>query len=89
MKIVINDCYGGFGLSKKAYAFLGIKWDGYGCLDIKRNDPRLVRCVETLGEKAASEYSKLKVVQIPDDVNWHIEEYDGLEHVAEDHRTWP
>jgi len=27
-------------------------------------------------------------VEIPDDVKWHIHEYDGLEHVAEDHRTW-
>jgi len=24
---------------------------------------------------------------VPDDVKWHIHEYDGLEHVAEDHRT--
>ena len=23
-----------------------------------------------------------------DDVNWYIEEYDGMEHVAERHRTW-
>jgi hypothetical protein len=27
-------------------------------------------------------------VDIPDDVNWYIEEYDGNEHVAERHRTW-
>ena len=33
-------------------------------------------------------YSDLKVVEIPDDINWYIEEYDGLEHVAERHRTW-
>jgi len=33
-------------------------------------------------------YSDLKVVEIPDGVNWYIEEYDGLEHVAERHRTW-
>lgn len=27
-------------------------------------------------------------VAIPDGVIWHIEDYDGLEHIAEDHRTW-
>jgi hypothetical protein len=33
-------------------------------------------------------YSELKVVDVPDDANWYIEEYDGMEHVAERHRTW-
>ena len=27
-------------------------------------------------------------VSIPDDVEWQIEEYDGMEWVAEAHRTW-
>jgi hypothetical protein len=27
-------------------------------------------------------------VDIPDDVKWEIEEYDGNEWVAEVHRTW-
>ena len=30
MKIVINTCYGGYGLSKAAYDELGLEWDGYG-----------------------------------------------------------
>jgi len=25
---------------------------------------------------------------VPDDVKWHIAEFDGWEWVAEDHRTW-
>ena len=37
---------------------------------------------------ADGDYSELKVVEIPDGVNWYIEEYDGLEHVTERHRTW-
>jgi hypothetical protein len=28
------------------------------------------------------------VIEIPDDVEWEVEEYDGLEWVAEKHRTW-
>jgi hypothetical protein len=27
-------------------------------------------------------------VDIPDDVKWQIEEYDGNEWIAESHRTW-
>jgi hypothetical protein len=58
--------------------------------EIERNDPVLVQIVEELGEEANGNYSSLKVVEIPDDVggNWCIEENDGLEHVAERHRTW-
>lgn len=91
MKIVINDEHGGFGLSKKAYEFLGMQWDGYGHgdkYDDDRSNPKLVNCIEALGRKANGYCSHLKVVEIPDDVKWQIEEYDGLEWVAEKHRTW-
>lgn len=85
MKVVINRCYGGFGLSEKAMKFLGVdsSWP-----DITRNDPKLVECVEKLGEEANGVYAELKVVEIPDDVNWEIGEYDGLEWVEEVHRRW-
>jgi hypothetical protein len=56
--------------------------------DISRDDPALVQAVEELGGKANGKWSSLKVCEIPEDVNWHIVEYDGLEHVAEEHRTW-
>lgn len=56
--------------------------------DLERNDPFLVQVVEELGEKADGMCAKLNVVEIPDNVSWEIAEYDGLEHVAETHRTW-
>lgn len=56
--------------------------------DIDRTDPILVQVVEELGKKANGKYSSLKVVEIPDDVEWQIDEYDGSEWVAEKHRTW-
>ena len=90
MKIVINDCYGGFGLSKEAEELYVQKKNISGPLrgDILRNDSVLVEVVETLGDKASGIYSKLKVVEIPDDVtDWRIEEYDGWEHIAEG-RKW-
>ena len=90
MKIVINDCYGGFGLSEEAEELYVQKKNISGSLrgDILRNDSVLVEVVETLGDKASGKYSELKVVEIPDDVtDWRIEEYDGWEHIAEG-RTW-
>jgi len=90
-KIVINTCWGGFGLSDKAiglYAGLTNQlFDDVQTWDIKRDDPMLVRVVETLGGDMGSG-TKLKVVEIPDDVQWEISEYDGWEHVAEKHRRW-
>lgn len=56
--------------------------------DLQRDDPDLVQIVKELGERANGQYSSLKIVTIPDDVEWHISEYDGREHIAEDHRTW-
>lgn len=56
--------------------------------DFERDDPVLVQVVEELGTKANGRHASLKVVEIPDDVEWQIEEYDGAEWVAEKHRTW-
>ncbi len=30
----------------------------------------------------------MQIVEIPDDVDWEVMEYDGMEHIAEKHRTW-
>ena len=90
MKVVINGCYGGFGLSDAALKEYKIRKDitdpNFYYYDIPRDCPVLVEMVER-GD-VDSVYSDLRVVEIPDDVNWYIEEYDGLEHVAERHRTW-
>jgi hypothetical protein len=90
MKIVINDCYGGFGLSKKALALYNERTGTVLTYeyDIKRNDHILVEIVEQLGEAANGDFAELKVVEIPDDVQWQIEECNGNEWVAEKHRTW-
>ena len=56
--------------------------------DIERNDPALVSAIEELGEKANGSFAKLEIVDIPDDVEWEIDEYDGYESVEEKHRSW-
>ncbi len=117
MKIVINTCYGGFGLSQEAYQKLnewGIPivdyptsdnfedekvifrggfsesiprlWDAW--LSDERDNPLLVRVVEELGDAANGPYAKLKVVEIPDGLDYIIDEYDGIETIHEPHRTW-
>ena len=132
-KIVINKCYGGFGLShdgtmryaeikgitlypwldditKEVYgarAYIGneelchhystkpVPESGeyeegsyFSDRDIQRDDPALVQLVEEMGEAANGRCANLGVVKIPSGIEFTIEEYDGLEWVAEKHRTW-
>lgn len=57
--------------------------------DFERDCPFLIQVIEEMGSKFCSgRYSKLKVVEIPEDVEWDIAEYDGFEWVEEKHRTW-
>jgi len=93
-QIVINTRHSGFGLSEEAMelyqAFCrdaNIEPCEYDC-EISRDSDQLVSVVKVLGERANSAYSRVKIVTIPDDVEWTICEYDGTEWVAEAHRTW-
>lgn len=99
MKVVINGRFGGFGLSEKAkelYYELGGNFSfdpntsltGRDWYDIDRSDPVLVLVVEELGSEASAAWADLKIVEIPDDVDWIIQDYDGKEWIAEKHRTW-
>lgn len=146
MKIVINKCYGGFGLSPAAllalfeegWTELGTPVAEYWKDDTRdpdgplgknralkdwrefqgapecervpifltvfskgethvvyfdrhqnaRTDPRLVEIVERMGDAASGPMAKLRVVEIPDGVDWELDEYDGIETVREKHRSW-
>lgn len=56
--------------------------------DLDRTDPVLIEVIETLKEEANADHSKLKVVEIPDDVDYEITDYDGVEKIEESHRVW-
>lgn len=56
--------------------------------DIPRDDSVLVSLVQELGKASWGPHAKLKVVRVPADVDWIIEDYDGWEWVSENHRTW-
>lgn len=129
-KVVINKCFGGFGLSDEANVALAARRgitlypldEHFGCThyatvpkeeyerleresrvqrdyslvnglfwnarEFGRDDPDLVAVVEEFGDKANSRFSELKVVEVPDGVEWELNEYDGIEWIAEKHRTW-
>lgn len=140
MKIIINNDYGGFGLSpfaykellnrrgQEAYFYKQISYkytDGEDIFeridgDVKnemfikcvnkdhgiytnnfedgtlvyfrdnvREDKDLIEIIEQYGSKKCSGiFSSLKVVEIPDDVQWEIDDHDGLESIHEVHRVW-
>ena len=69
----------------EARSRLFVLWDGEVST---RSNPQLIE-VEELGSRANGLCADLKIVEIPDDVDVVIEEYDGNEWISEVHRTWP
>ena len=83
MKIVLNECHGGFGLSDKAMQLYLIRAkvtdEELQSRDIPRADPTLVQIVEELGAEANGRFAQLAVLEIPDGTPYEIGEYDGVE----------
>lgn len=114
MEIVVNRCFGGFGVSRKAVEFMAEKGNeqakaeldkilsgeggsyfdsyyGYSkkfSSEYNRTDPDLISAVKTLKGEANSRFSELEVIEIPDDIEWEIDNYDGMETIHEQHRSW-
>ena len=94
-KVVLNRCYGGFGISEKAvdwlreqgvpsekvYVVETLSWRPAHC-NLHRHDPLLVKCVETLGKDANGEHADLEVVEIEQPL-YRISEYDGAEGIEQ------
>ena len=137
MKVILNKCYGGFGVSQEAYELYakkkGIELFTYKlecvndkpiyrktdtgssifaitftkdfgdcielsddnsekyCLELRgshREDPVLIEVVEELGDRASGRFSKLVVVDIPDGMEYEIDDYDGVETLHEKVKKW-
>ena len=125
--MVINGCYGGFGVSREALIELYKRGSVivdtyepkkyYGTEDWERRfkedeknkriavfngliitassdrkyrtNKELIKLIEEWGsEKVSGQFAKLKIIDIPDDIDWSISDYDGNEHVEEYHREW-
>ena len=79
-KIVINNDYGGFGISPLGIAKLeerkNVKMLFYN--PVKRHDPDLVELVEEYGELMNGFHASLQIVSIPEYFDYEIDEYDGV-----------
>jgi hypothetical protein len=66
------------------------------CIDLtiasrptNREDPDLIKAIESLGSEVASGcFADLKIVEIPDNITYLIEENGGKETIHEAHRIW-
>jgi len=92
-KIVINSCWGSFDLSENAKSILKRKAPEKNKDIFKRtfrDNPTLVDIVERLGDAANGTSSKLKIVEIPNDIEWDIIDTGGFgyECVEEKHNKW-
>lgn len=66
-----------------------IDWSTHLYLDTgHRDDPILIEVVEELGKKASGSYGNLVVVEIPDGMDYVIDDYDGVETLHENVRGW-
>lgn len=83
MKIVLNECYGGFSLSDFGAKILGTHYPEREMFFEQGNavHEQLAALVEAFGAQPLNgEFASLAVYEIPDDVtDWEIEEYDGYE----------
>jgi len=92
MKIILNKCYGGYGVSEaaaKLYSKKSGKEVTEDDLDTDyRTDPILIEVVEELGDAANGDYAELRVVTIPDGMDYVIDEYDGIERLHQRVKYW-
>lgn len=79
MKVLFNNCYGGFGFSK---AFIEVcpKIKHRECL---RTNPDIIKAIEDFGlDRASNNFSAIAIALVPDEAtDWWIDKYDGWESV--------
>jgi len=107
MKLLINVCYGGYGISDEAIELWAkkknmvlkkeyLEYGGYeyymsddkiiSGYDIDRDDPTLIEVFEELGPgRTSGQYSNLKLIELPDNCEYDLTEYDGWESIS---NTW-
>lgn len=78
MKMIINDCYGGFGVRQEILDELEL--NDFSEEEL-RTAARLIEEIEN-GKDVSDDCAELKVVEIPDEsTDYYLDEYDGLETV--------
>lgn len=55
-----------------------------------RSNKELINIFNKLGkEKFSGPFADIQLIDIPDNIEVKLSEYDGVEWIAEKHRTWP
>lgn len=85
-EIVINSCYGGYGLSLLALKTY-LEYQGL-TYEVRRDDPNLIKVIKELGEESFGDFAHLKIVKVPSRLQYKIIDYDGYETVTEQFRTF-
>ena len=83
-KVVLNNCYGGFGLSDKALELIAKRkntTDRINHWGLKRDDEDLIAVVEELGTEAEGHCAELIILEFDEGVKYTISEYDGSESI--------
>ena len=95
MQVVIN-LSGTFSISSEAVEFIkkkikdknAKKTIGPYSFDNDRTNYLLIEAVKKLKNKANGINADLKIVEIPDDIEWQITAVNGVEIIREKHRIW-
>ena len=78
MKMIINDCFGCFGVSQEVLDELEL--NDFSEEEL-RTAARLIEEIEN-GKDVSDDCAELRVVEIPDEsTDYYLDEYDGLESV--------
>lgn len=89
IEILLNICYGGWNISKKAIELYKLRNPSYNVTEndyvyyFNRHDPILVQIYKELGDNFDGKYSKTKIKKILKKYEnyYYIDEYDGKEWV--------
>lgn len=86
-EIVLNGCYGGFGISEAAKKWLSERGmtkeqiedtDRHWPTNEARMNPLLIKCIKTLGKEANGNHADLRIETFTGN-KIRIDEYDGIE----------
>ena len=55
--------------------------------DAHRAFPPLIEAIEE-AKDPNGKFAKIEIIDIPDDIEWYIDDYDGYETIRESHKTW-
>lgn len=98
-KVVINEIGDGIHLTRKGLEYLGINIDrttsiiipedlGYATRNQLRSSEELLELVEDSKGLVDNRFCKLKLMEIPDDIEYYVDYNSGHEMIREVHNYW-